>query len=117
MRLCELELQILFSDLQSNFKINDGYLNVALRLLASQGWLNREIMIDGEEISFKLTQKGMVMLEFANNYSSYAKCLHDLMIIEKHLFKTDKTLDPKNLLNAFDNFMILIKMNSGYFKN
>ena len=100
--------EFLFSDLQSNFKINDGYLNIALRLLASQGWLNREIMIDGEEISFKLTQKGMAMLEFANNYSSYAKCLHDLMIIEKHLFESDKTLDSKNLLDAFDHFMTLM---------
>ena len=98
-----------FTDLQSNFKTNGGYLNVALRLLASQGWLNRKILLDGEEIDFTLTKKGMTMLEFAAKYSSCANHLHDLMIIEKHLFKSDKTLNSENLLNAFDHFTMSIK--------
>ena len=91
-----------FTDLQSNFKTNDGYLNVALRLLASQGWLNRNIMIDGQEIDFSLTKKGKAMLEFSNEYSACANHLQDLMIIEKHLLDFDETLEKiavaKNLL-------------------
>ena len=49
-----------FKELSSKFEINDGYMNVALRLLASQGWLCREILNEGKEIDFKLTEKGEV---------------------------------------------------------
>ncbi len=38
--------QVRLSDLANTFKANKGYLNVALRALASQGWLNYEINKD-----------------------------------------------------------------------
>ena len=34
---------VLLSELVSNFQANEGYLNVALRILASQGWINYKI--------------------------------------------------------------------------
>ena len=46
-----------FQELSREFEFNGGYLNVSLRLLASQGWLERKILKDGEEIDFKLTEK------------------------------------------------------------
>ena len=97
-----------FTDISSQFTTNNGYLNIALRLLASQGWLNRKIVIDGEEIDFSLTEKGKSMLQFSNDYSSCAKQLKDLMAFEKHLFNFDNTLDSTNLIKAFNNFSVSI---------
>ena len=34
-------------DILNNFECNSGYLNVTLRLLASQGWLTYNIIADG----------------------------------------------------------------------
>ena len=62
-----------FQELSSKFETNAGYLNVALRLLASQGWLQREILKDGEEIDFKLTDKGKTALLLANHYSLFCQ--------------------------------------------
>ena len=47
-----------FIEINSAFKTNDGYLNVALRILASQGWIKRDILMDGQDLMFSITEKG-----------------------------------------------------------
>ena len=44
-------------ELLSAFQCNSGYLNVSLRLLSSQGWLEQDIVKDGNNILYKLTEK------------------------------------------------------------
>ena len=45
--------------LSSIFKANEGYLNVALHTMASQGWLNQKISDDGEQIRYSITEAGI----------------------------------------------------------
>ena len=75
-----------FQDLSSKFETNAGYLNVALRLLASQGWLQREILKDGEEIDFKLTDKGRTALALAHHYNLFCQYIPTLIKIDHYLF-------------------------------
>lgn len=78
-----------FQELLNKFKTNGGYLNVALRLLASQGWLQREIIKDGEEINFKLTNKGGIILHQAEYYVEFCQHLPILINIDQHLFNSN----------------------------
>ena len=45
------------SDLAKTFKANEGYLNVALRLMASQGWLVQEIDNTTDTVVYSTTEK------------------------------------------------------------
>ena len=45
-KVCEYILEeqtVCVTDLASQFNANEGYLNIALRLIASQGWLDQNI--------------------------------------------------------------------------
>ncbi len=45
-------------ELAATFKANEGYLNVALRILCSQGWLMQTISVDEKTVAYSLTDKG-----------------------------------------------------------
>ena len=46
--------------LTQEFKANEGYLNVGLRLLASQGWLTQTVDNVKDEITYSITDKGVL---------------------------------------------------------
>jgi len=78
-----------FQEISGEFETNVGYLNVALRLLASQGLLKREIVKDGEEINFMLTNKGEIGLSLGHYYSQFCQFIPTLINMDKHLFNSD----------------------------
>ena len=47
-------------ELLDKFESNAGYLNIALRLLSSQGWLIQNIIQDGLEIKQLLQREGLI---------------------------------------------------------
>ena len=57
------------SDLTAKYQANEGYLNVALRILASQGLLTQEIDVDNNEVKFSLTSKGSAVFPIAHVYN------------------------------------------------
>ena len=77
-----------FTDISNKFASNNGYLNVALRLLASQAWLNRKIVKDGEEINYKLTVKGKHLLKMAHHYVPFVQYIPTLIKMDQFLFST-----------------------------
>lgn len=62
-------------DLTDRFKANSGYLNVALRLLASQGWLDYVVDNDKKEVFVKINPKSKT----AFAHTPYYKEVVDLM--------------------------------------
>lgn len=52
------------------FNCNEGYLNVALRVLCSQGWLTQRVENEGADIQFKITPEGEVALKYIPLYES-----------------------------------------------
>ena len=57
------------SVLTSKFNANEGYFNVALRVLASQGMLIQEIDKNHKDVHYKLTDKGAVVFPIADVYN------------------------------------------------
>lgn len=55
-------------DLSSKFKANSGYLNVSLRLLASQGWLDYEVDNANKEITISTNERSEVAFAHAVHY-------------------------------------------------
>jgi hypothetical protein len=75
---------------------NEGYLNVALRILCSQGWLIQNI-IDNDQIEFTLTEKGRVAFQFVDLYREVVSFIPVLVDFEKHLFGNFNKEDAENL--------------------
>lgn len=69
---------------------NEGYLNVALRMLCSQGWLSQRIDTNTNHIYFRQTTKG----EIARQYFSYYK--------EAVAFLPYAVRIPDYIVNGFD---------------
>ncbi len=59
--------------LSEKFSANEGYLNVALRVLCSQGWLIQQVEGAGKDISFKVTAKGVIAFKYVSLYESSVK--------------------------------------------
>ena len=98
--ICEYILQhphFSFQEISNEFETNAGYLNVALRLLASQGWLKREILLDGEEIDFNLTDKGKKTFSLAHIYVPFSQYISTLINIDQHLFDSKKQINEEEL--------------------
>lgn len=61
------------ASLTEKFKCNEGYLNVALRVLCSQGWMTQEVENAGVNITFKITDKGAIAFNYVHLYESAVK--------------------------------------------
>ncbi len=78
-------------DIFQNFPSNHGYMNVALRLLSAQGWLQREVDERNEHIHFEITTTGTEVFKFAHIYSEVEKLLNDIPQYRYRLFSTHNT--------------------------
>jgi len=61
------------SELTDTFGANDGYLNVALRMLCSQGWLSQQIANDGSDIRFDTTPSSAKAFTLFSLYDDVVK--------------------------------------------
>jgi hypothetical protein len=66
---------------------NRGYLRVALRLLASSGWLAQRITDNGRHVSYALTPEGRVALQIAPPlYGDVASFVSKAIFLDDFLF-------------------------------
>ncbi|MEN8788359.1 MAG: class I SAM-dependent methyltransferase, partial [Flavobacteriaceae bacterium] len=54
--------------LSKDYKANEGYLNVALRILCSQGWCTQKVDNDNNTVQFAITSKGLYAKEYVGLY-------------------------------------------------
>ncbi|MFT4659943.1 MAG: DNA-binding PadR family transcriptional regulator/SAM-dependent methyltransferase [Patiriisocius sp.] len=69
--ICEsfsLNDKVSLTELREKHHANEGYLNVALRILCSQGWMQHEIVKSGEDRYYSINDKGLEMMEFKSYY-------------------------------------------------
>ena len=62
-------------ELSRLFKANEGYLNVALRVLSSQGWLLQKADNQEDAIEYELTSKGEIGIQYFHWYKEAAELL------------------------------------------
>ena len=73
-------MEATLDELCEKFAANSGYLNVALRICASQGWLLQAVDNNNDVVSYKLTQNGEVAF---NHLHLYQDVVHLLKSSEK----------------------------------
>lgn len=84
------------SELTEKFKANEGYLNVALRLLSSQGWLIQEVDKAKDIIHYGLSPKSA----FAFQYVPLYKDVVDLLKIGEKFHPRRFEREPFQLLDS-----------------
>ena len=71
-----LRLEIVdLHDLAKEFKANEGYLNVALRVVCSQGWLIQEINNETNQVTYKTNHNSKKAFELALLYEDVVNLL------------------------------------------
>ncbi|WP_223033319.1 AprA-related methyltransferase [Hanstruepera marina] len=55
-------------ELTSKFQANEGYLNVALRILCSQGWLEQHLNNETSTVSYETTNQSQIAFKLASLY-------------------------------------------------
>ncbi|HEY9731988.1 MAG TPA: hypothetical protein V6C89_08750 [Drouetiella sp.] len=63
------------TDLASTFKANEGYLNVALRIIASQGWLDAEVDNSNNRARYKTNSRSAVAFDHCRLYKDVVTLL------------------------------------------
>jgi hypothetical protein len=63
------------TELASTFQANEGYLNVALRVLSSQGWLDAEVNNVNNQVKYRVNAKSAVAFEHCRLYKDVVTLL------------------------------------------
>lgn len=95
--LIEKKKTIRLSEIVETTSGNEGYLNVALRILCSQGWLTQNLS-QGNQLSFSLTEKGKVAFKMVDMYREVVAAIPFLIDIDKNLFGKQKNRDEKKFI-------------------
>ena len=73
-------------EISANFKANEGYLNVGLRMLASQGWLQYDIDNTTNSILLSKNDKSEIAFKYIELYKDVA-----------HFLKISEEFHPRSL--------------------
>jgi len=80
---------VTLAEIATQFEANEGYLNVALRILCSQGWLSQEINNAKDEISYAVNKNSKIAFAHCHLY----KEVYDLLVLSgkyhKRLFQQE----------------------------
>ncbi len=63
------------TELASHFRANEGYLNVALRIIASQGWLDAKVDDVNNRVKYSVNAKSAVAFEHCSLYKDVVTLL------------------------------------------
>jgi SAM-dependent methyltransferase len=101
------------TELTSQFKANEGYLNVGLRILCSQGFLDYDINNESQQIKFTLNEKSSIAFSLFYLYDDVVDLLHFSTQFHPRLFEEE----PFKKLNAIfekykDNYGIVFSDDS-----
>ena len=91
------------NDLTEKFKANDGYLNIALRILCSQGWLNQKVDNQNDDIIYSINESSEIAFSY---FHLYADAVNSLKLTENfhpRKFEIEPFLLLEKLFNKFKN--------------
>ncbi len=94
------------ASLTNAFQANEGYLNVALRLLASQGWLEYDVTTIEDTITIRTNPKSQYAFHLANRYESIV----DFLRLSENFHPRNFELEQFTSLNR-----IFTQFRNGYF--
>ena len=87
--------KVSLQELTAKFNANEGYLNVALRVLASQGWLFQYIDNQNDEVTFAVNDKSETAFSLIPLYAT----VFNLMQFSEHFHPRKFEVEPFEILN------------------
>ncbi|MBT8236308.1 MAG: class I SAM-dependent methyltransferase [Bacteroidia bacterium] len=93
------------AQLADKFEANEGYLNVALRLMASQGWLLQEVDNTTDEVYYSISDK----TKFLHTHCDLYKDVYELLLLSGKYHKRLFEKEPFEIWLGITN-----KLRSGY---
>ncbi|HAT66193.1 MAG TPA: polyketide synthase, partial [Flavobacteriaceae bacterium] len=63
------------SEISEKFEANEGYLNVALRMLGSQGWVNYQVDAETNQVTISINDKSEKAFQFSERYHEVVQYL------------------------------------------
>lgn len=112
--------EISLNEICEAFKANEGYMNVALRLLASQGWLIQELDNASDAITYKTNKKSEAafglahlyedvnhLLKFSGKYPKRSFHIEPFKVMEKIISKFQNDYGLENVAKGGIEYQIL----------
>ncbi len=93
-------------DLCAYFNANEGYLNVGLRVLASQGWIHQTIDNQRNNVQFEITTKSPVAFSY---FQYYEEANNVLQSLEHFTIKNSKVETLIKIEKLYTNYQLLRK--------
>ncbi len=93
--------EVELSELTSTFEANEGYLNIGLRMLASQGWLDYNVDANTNTVSLKINEKSAVAFEHAERYEDVVSFLKLSSEFHPRHFDREQFTSLNRILNKY----------------
>jgi len=97
----EKELKV--DKIAEKFKANEGYLNVALRILCSQGWLDQKIDNSQNEVSYTINEKSAIAFSHIYLYQDSIDLLKFSGQFSRRLFEVEPFRKLEKIFSKFRN--------------
>ncbi|MFN4080323.1 MAG: class I SAM-dependent methyltransferase [Saprospiraceae bacterium] len=88
-------------DLTRRFGANEGYLNVALRVLAAQGWLKQSIDPETDVVGYAATERGRIALPMTDVYADAAHLLQFSEKFHRRRFEREPFMKLKGIMEKY----------------
>jgi len=92
---------VALDELTNHFSANEGYLNVALRILSSQGWLAQELDNSSDIIRYKVNEKSEEAFSLAHLYEEVDYLLKFSGKFSKRKFQVEPFLVLEKIMNNY----------------
>jgi SAM-dependent methyltransferase len=94
---CSLKL------LCDEFSANEGYLNIGLRMLASQGWLEYDLNRDGNSVTLAINEKSKIGFELADRYEEVVNFMKISSEFHPRHFELEQFTFLNRIFNKYKN--------------
>jgi len=93
--------EVSLTELSKQFTVNEGYLNVALRVLASQGWVNQEVNTANNDVIYKINDLSEIAFSL---FPLYEEVTALQKLSEDYHFRKFEVAPFKKLQEIFENY-------------
>ncbi|MBT8275804.1 MAG: class I SAM-dependent methyltransferase [Bacteroidia bacterium] len=97
------EGKCLLSTITEKFNANEGYLNIGLRMLASQGWLEYDIKREDNTITISTNSKSSIAFSLANSYEDVVNFMKISSEFHPRHFERDEFSLLNRIFNKYRN--------------
>ncbi|MCG2612339.1 class I SAM-dependent methyltransferase [Flavobacterium sp. SM15] len=102
------EKQTTLSEVTAKFKANEGYMNVALRMLASQGFLNYEVDNTTNQVTVSINTKTEFAFSLVHLYQDVVQLLNTTDVFTANVITADSIENLQPLFQKYANQYDLI---------